>query len=141
VLIVTISGFLLGVPSALNMDFFTNQDWVWGLGLLLSGAFISFSIIRYGVDKFRTEIINGPGSDVKIGKWYNVIIAYLIPLQVTVLIVWWLIESANWDPEWWNPLHAANVGTSVLQWAIALAVFIFFNKSLVKYTINNNENG
>ncbi len=139
VLIVTVSGFLLGVPSALNMDFFTNQDWVWGLGLLLSGAFISFSIIRYGVDKFRTEIVNGPGSDIKIGKWYNVIIAYLIPLQVTVLIVWWLIESANWDPEWWNPFHAANVGTSVLQWAIALAVFIFFNKSLVKYTIENGE--
>jgi NSS family neurotransmitter:Na+ symporter len=109
------------------------------LGLLLSGAFISFSIIRYGVDKFRTEIVNGPGSDVKIGKWYNVIIAYLIPLQVTVLIVWWLIESANWDPEWWNPFHAANVGTSVLQWAIALAVFVFFNKSLVKYTIENGE--
>ncbi|NOX18032.1 MAG: sodium-dependent transporter [Chlorobi bacterium] len=135
VLIVTVSGFLLGVPSALNMDFFTNQDWVWGLGLLLSGAFISFSIIRYGVDKFRTEIVNGPGSDIKIGKWYNVIIAYLVPLQVTVLIVWWLIESANWDPEWWNPFHTANVGTSVLQWSIALAVFIFFNKSLVKYTL------
>lgn len=139
VLIVATTGFLLGIPSATNMDFFTNQDWVWGLGLILSGAFISFAIIRFGVDKFRTEVINGPGSDIKIGRWYNFIIAFLIPLQVTVLITWWLIEAASWDPEWWNPLSAANVGTCIFQWSIALAVFIFFNKTITKLTLNNNE--
>lgn len=57
---------IFGIPSALNTDFFTNQDWVWGIGLILSGAFIAFSIIKYGVDKFRINIINTEGSDIKL---------------------------------------------------------------------------
>jgi len=131
IIIVSVCGFIFGVPSALSLDFFTNQDWVWGVGLILSGAFISFSIIRYGVDKFRTEIINGYGSDVKIGKWYNVVIGVLIPVQVVILISWWLVSSLSWDPEWWNPFHTANLGTAVIQWVIVLSVFIMLNKIMI----------
>ena len=130
--IVATLGFLLGVPSAINADFFANQDWVWGVGLILSGAFISFSIIRYGVDKFRTEIVNGYGSDVKIGKWFNFVIAILIPIQVVVLLAWWLISSVGWDPEWWNPFHSINTGTVLFQWAIVLGAFILLNKVMYK---------
>lgn len=132
IIIVAVAGFLFGVPSALNHDFFANQDWVWGVGLILSGAFISFSIIRYGVDKFRTEIINGAGSDVNIGKWFNFVIAVLIPLQVVVLIAWWLISSVSWDPQWWNPFHSINTGTVLFQWAIVLGAFILLNKVMYK---------
>ncbi len=139
VLIVTVTGFLLGVPSALNMDFFANQDWVWGVGLILSGAAISFSIIRFGVDKFRTELINDASSDIKVGKWYNFVIAYLIPLQAVVLIVWWLVSSASWDPEWWNPFHALNAGTCLFQWAIVIALFIALNKFFVKLTFGTEK--
>ncbi len=137
IIYVAVAGFLLGIPSALNTDFFTNQDWVWGVGLILSGAFISFSIIKYGVDKFRREIINGYGSDVKIGKWYNYMIGVLVPVQVVLLISWWLISSASWDPEWWNPFHMENAGTCIFQWAIVLTVFITFNKAIVKHTLND----
>jgi len=135
--IVAVAGFLFGIPSALSPVFFANQDWVWGVGLILSGAFIAFSIIRYGVDKFRREVINGMGSDVKIGKWYNAVIKYLIPLQVGVLISWWLISSAAWDPEWWNPFHAENAGTCLLQWGIILVTFILLNKFLVRKTLED----
>ena len=138
IIIVAVVGFIFGIPSALNADFFTNQDWVWGVGLILSGAFISFSIIKYGVDKFRTEVINGFGSDVKIGKWYNFVIGILIPIQVLVLILWWLISSVSWDSEWWNPFHAENAGTVLFQWAIALIIFISLNKIMVKYTFDEN---
>ncbi len=89
---------MLGIPSALNLNVLANQDWVWGVGLILSGAFIAFAVKQYGIDKFRTEIINGYGSDIKIGKWYNYIIGILIPIQVVVLIFWWLISSVSWDP-------------------------------------------
>jgi len=138
IIIVAVVGFIFGIPSALNADFFTNQDWVWGVGLILSGAFISFSIIKYGVDKFRTEVINGYGSDVKIGKWYNFVIGILIPIQVLVLILWWLISSVSWDSEWWNPFHAENAGTVLFQWAIALIIFILLNKIMVKYTFDED---
>jgi len=132
IIIIASMGFLLGIPSALNLSFLANQDWVWGVGLILSGAFISFSIIRYGVDKFRTEIINGYGSDVKIGKWYNFVIGILVPIQVVVLISWWLISSISWDTEWWNPFHAENFGTVIFQWTIILSLFIILNKVMVK---------
>jgi len=130
--IITVTGFLLGIPSALDITFLANQDWVWGVGLILSGAFIAFAIRRYGIDKFRTEVINGLGSDIKIGKWYNFIIGILIPIQVVVLVSWWLISSVSWDPEWWNPFHTENVGTAIFQWAIVLIFFISLNKFFVR---------
>ena len=135
VIMVGIISIILGAPSALNLDFFANQDWVWGVGLILSGVFIAFSIIRFGTDKFRREIINGEGTDVKIGKWYNYVITYLIPLQAVTLLVWWLVSSAAWDPEWWNPFHKENAGTCLFQWGIVLAVFIIFNRILVKKSL------
>jgi len=132
IIIIAALGFLLGIPSALDLNFLANQDWVLGIGLVLSGAFISFSIIKYGVDKFRTEVINGYGSDVKIGKWYNFVIGILVPIQVIILISWWLISSIGWDAEWWNPFHAENFGTVIFQWTIILALFIILNKVMVK---------
>jgi neurotransmitter:Na+ symporter, NSS family len=131
ILIIAILGFILGIPSALNLEFLVNQDWVWGVGLILSGAFISFSIIRYGVDKFRTEVINGYGSDVKIGKWYNFNIGILVPIQVVILISWWLISSIGWDTEWWNPFHAENFGTVIFQWTIIMILFFVLTKAMV----------
>ena len=132
IIIIASMGFLMGIPSALDLQFLANQDWVWGVGLILSGAFISFSIIKYGVDKFRREIINGYGSDVKIGKWYNFVIGILIPVQVIILISWWLISSIGWDAEWWNPFHAENFGTVIFQWTIMLILFFVLNKAMVK---------
>ncbi len=137
IIFVAAAGFLLGIPSAQNLNFLINQDWVWGVGLILSGAFISFSIIRYGVDKFRTEIINGYGSDYKIGRWYNFLIGILVPVQVVALVLWWLISSASWDPEWWNPFHAENAGTCLFQWAIVIGIFVLFNKTMVKQIESN----
>jgi len=141
IIIIAALGFLLGIPSALDLNFLANQDWVWGVGLILSGAFISFSIIKYGVDKFRIEVINGYGSDVKIGKLYNFIIGILVPIQVIVLISWWLVSSIGWDAEWWNPFHPENFGTVIFQWAIILLVFVLFNKYMVRKIFNNTQIG
>ncbi|MFC2085481.1 sodium-dependent transporter [Bacteroidota bacterium] len=137
IILVGTLGFIFGIPSAISIKIFTNQDWVWGVGLIISGAFIAFTIIKYGVDKFRTEVINGMGSDISIGKWYNFVIKYLIPLQVIVLLGWWLISSYSWDQEWWNPFHAENAATCIFQWLIILIVFIGFNKILVKKTLSS----
>jgi len=140
IIIIAILGFTLGIPSALDLNFLVNQDWVWGVGLILSGAFISFSIIKYGVDKFRTEVINGYGSDIKIGRWYNFAIGILVPIQVVVLISWWLVSSIGWDAEWWNPFHAENFGTVIFQWAIILVLFLVLNKTMVNKVLEVNPN-
>ncbi len=135
VILVGSIGFLFGLPSAINIDFFVNQDWVWGVGLIISGAFISFSINMFGVDKFRREVINAPGSDVKIGRWYNFIIKFLIPLQAVLLLGWWLISSISWEPQWWNPFGKENAGTSLFQWGIVIFIFVYFNKFIVEKTM------
>ncbi|MEN8193067.1 MAG: sodium-dependent transporter, partial [Bacteroidota bacterium] len=137
VILVGSLGFLLGIPSALDINIFTNQDWVWGVGLIISGAFIAFSIIRFGVDKFRNELINGNSSDIKVGRWYNKIIKYLIPLQAVILLGWWLISSVSWDSEWWNPFHLENAGTCIFQWSIVLFVLIFLNNRFNKLLLRN----
>jgi len=124
IIFVAAAGFLLGIPSALSTTFLINQDWVWGVGLILSGAFISFSIIRYGVDRFRTEIINGYGSDVKIGKWYNFLIGFLVPVQVIVLILCGLFHLLHGTPNGGihsmlkMPEHACSNGGLLLLYSL-----------------------
>ncbi len=137
ILLVGSLGFLFGIPSALSLSFFYNQDWVWGVALMISGGFISFSVIKFGADKFRRELINGDGSDVQVGKWYNFLITLLIPVQVVVLIVWWLYSSTQWDPEgWWNPLGAETLGTCLLQWGIIIGTFVALNAWMVRKTFS-----
>lgn len=137
ILIITVVGFLLGIPSALNLNIFTNQDWVWGVGLIISGAIIAYSIKTYGVNKFREEIINSDDSDVKIGKWYNFVISYLIPIQAVILLGWWLISSISWDAEWWNPFRPENFGTAIFQWSIVLIILYLLNKKIVELIKKN----
>jgi len=135
IIIVSVFAFLFGVPSALNNSFLINQDWVWGVGLILSGAFIAFSIIKFGADKFRVEVINGFGSDFKIGRWFNFVIKYLIPFQAMILLFWWLSSSFAWDSNWLNPFRTENFGTVVFQWAVVILLLIFFNNFLYKKSI------
>ncbi len=69
---------ILGAPSALSLSFFENQDWVWSVGLIVNGLFLSFAVIRYGIDRFRREAVNTCPTDVKMGKFYNLFIGFLI---------------------------------------------------------------
>jgi neurotransmitter:Na+ symporter, NSS family len=133
IIVVASLGFLFGIPSALSMYFFENQDWVWGIGLMISGGFISFAVIKHGVDRFRKQAVNSEGSDVHVGKIYNVVITWLIPLQVVVLIGWWFyLAIFDFDQEgWWNPFGMTSVATCLLQWGVILAFFMLFNKWMV----------
>ncbi|MFA3782503.1 sodium-dependent transporter [Melioribacteraceae bacterium 4301-Me] len=132
VMIVGIAGFLFGLPTSLSLKIFLNQDWVWGVGLLISGAFMAFAVNKFGVDKFRDEIINGIGSDVKVGSWYNFLIKFVIPIEAIILIFWWLISSITWDSEWWNPFHIENAATCIFQWGIVLIVLIILNEKITR---------
>ena len=62
------AGLLFGIPSALNMDVFANQDWVWGVGLMLSGFFFAFAVLKFGVTKWRETFINTGHSDIHISS-------------------------------------------------------------------------
>jgi NSS family neurotransmitter:Na+ symporter len=90
--VVGMAGFLCGIPSALNMEVFANQDWVWGVGLMLSGLFFAFAVVKYGVTDWRETFINTPYSDIRIGAWWDWAIRLVI-VEGVVLMVWMFLQA------------------------------------------------
>ncbi|MCP4727247.1 MAG: sodium-dependent transporter [bacterium] len=134
ILIVGSVAFILGAPSAINMGFFGNQDWVWSAGLVVSGFFISMAAIKYGVTKFRENFVNVEGNDINIGKIFNIAV-FLIPVQFVVLLWWWFYQAGGWT----DIFSSYSVGTCLLQWGIAITVFIILNKKLMNLTLGEEK--
>lgn len=127
-------GFLLGVPSALSVKFLENQDWVWGVALLLSGLFFAFAVIAEGVKPFRGAWLNHEHSDVRIGSWWDFVISCLVPIEAVGLFIWLLYQAWRDDHAgWWlpfNPENVFNVGTVLFQLGIVLAALLVFNRRI-----------
>jgi NSS family neurotransmitter:Na+ symporter len=129
--LVWLIALLLGIPSAVSLEFFGNQDWAWGVGLMVSGFFFTLAVIIYGAKGFREKLINQIGNDVNIGKWYEYLIKYVIPLEFIVLIAWWFWQSVTWAPEtWWHPFRTYSLGTCIFQWSVVIVLFIILNKKI-----------
>jgi SNF family Na+-dependent transporter len=58
------AAFLFGIPSALSITFLDNQDWVWGVGLLVSGLLTALAVLKYGAERARVEGLADRGSVV-----------------------------------------------------------------------------
>lgn len=128
-------GFLLGLPSARSLDVLHNQDWVWGVALMVSGLFYALAVLKHGVEDFRNEHLNHPDSDLHIGKWWEVVIGVVVPLEAVVLLGWWLYQAHGWDPKGWlDPFGVENVGTIFLQWGVLLFVVLAANRWLAART-------
>jgi len=136
------AGLVLGAPSALSMEVFGNQDWVWGVGLMLSGLFFAIAAARFGLDRLRREVVNRDGCDLRIGRWWVVVVGVLVPVEAVTLMLWWLWESRSWDPQGWlSPFKSASAGTVLLQWAIALVVLVVLNRWLVRHCGAHRSDG
>ena len=138
---VGIAGFLLGLPSAISLAVLHNQDWVWGVALMVSGLFFSIAVITHGVKRFREQQLNHVDSDVSIGAWWDVVIGVLVPLQAVILLIWWLYQARQWNPEGWlAPFGEDNVGTVLAQFAIVFVVLIAANRWLATHTRGAPDN-
>jgi NSS family neurotransmitter:Na+ symporter len=122
------AGFLLGIPSALSQAAFQNQDWVWGVGLMVSGLFFAIAVLKYGVTKFREELINTEYADIRIGRWWDWAIR-LVVVQAVILIIWWISELGVDDP--WGRYGIWN---TLAQWAVAIGIFLALNRWMVGRT-------
>jgi SNF family Na+-dependent transporter len=133
-------GFLLGVPSALSMAFFDNQDFVWGVGLMLSGFFFAFAVVRYGVSRFREQFINTASSDITVGRWWDWAI-YLVIIQSVILMLWWIYQAIDLTDlrGTLTPFSSFNVGTLLVQWAMVLTAFILMNRWLARKTVDDER--
>lgn len=127
-------GLIIGIPSSLSIDFLCNQDWVWGIGLLIGGLFVALAAIRYGVSDFRGKFINTPGNQISLGPWFDVLIKYLIPIEFIGLICWWFYRAIGVfeSDGWWNPFHKYSVGTCIGQWGLLILTLVLLNKGIAK---------
>ncbi len=121
--------YLLGIPSAINLNILSNQDFVWGVALMISGAFVAFIVIRNGVDQMRGNYLMGEGDDWAVSKAWVYIVKYFIPIAAIVLLVWWLTDSI--DENWYDPFQPASLMTVLSQWALVLLLFILGNRWIV----------
>jgi neurotransmitter:Na+ symporter, NSS family len=123
-------GFLLGTPSALRLGVFQNQDWVWGIGLMVSGFFFAFAVLRFGVSRWRETYINHEGSDIRIGAWWDWAMR-LIAVEAVVLAVWWLWGARGESfAATWTLFSAYNIGSVLIQFGVALALVLALNRWL-----------
>ena len=127
--------YLLGIPSAINLNILSNQDFVWGVALMVSGAFVAFIVIRSGVDKMRNEHLLGADGDWAVSKLWVYNVKYVIPIAAVTLLAWWLSQSV--DETWWDPIQPASLMTLLLQWTVVLGLFVAGNRWLVKRMARN----
>lgn len=138
VTLVGAAGLLLGIPSALNIEFFRNQDWVWGVGLMLSGFFFAFAVLRYGVTRWRETFVNQEDSDIRIGAWWDWAMR-LVALQAVVLAGWWLWSARGADVRsTWTLFSSYNIGSVLIQWAVVIALLLLLNRWLARPFANRD---
>ena len=123
--------FIIGFPSAWSLDIFENQDWVWGVGLLVSGIFIAFLVLKYGPMKFKRDFID-QNSDFKVSKYYFAAMITFIFFAGIFLTYWWMDQGYS-DYPWfdengkWNVFDKFSNASIVTQWAAALVIAVVFN--------------
>ncbi len=133
VLFTCLLGFGCGLPSAYSMNFLDNQDFVWGVALLISGMFTAVAVMKFGVEKLRREHLNQSDRNMKIGRWYNLFI-YVNPVIISIIFIWLIYQSIVDDPDqWWNPFSTYSTGTMVIQWLIVMVILIAANRKIANF--------
>jgi NSS family neurotransmitter:Na+ symporter len=129
ILVIIGVSYLCGIPSARSLNFLSNQDFVWGLALMLSGAFVAFMLIKHGIRNLRINEIMKDQSDWRLGKWWEYVVRYFIPMAVVILLSWWLALAGGVD-EWYNPFKAFSLMTCLAQWSLIITILLLLNKYL-----------
>ncbi|MDH5599144.1 MAG: hypothetical protein OEY34_08465 [Cyclobacteriaceae bacterium] len=127
---------VFGLPSAWSLDVFNNQDWVWGLGLIISGLLILGGVIKYGVIKFKREFIDSD-SDFKVSNFYFAFSIFINVILAVILIPWWMSRGYS-DYPWfnasgyWNVFDTYSNASILTQWGIVILSGILINGFLYK---------
>ncbi|RED97955.1 sodium-dependent transporter [Marinoscillum furvescens] len=144
IIVVMVLVFILfGFPSAYSLDYFSNQDWVWGLGLIVSGVFIAIATAVYGPNRFKTELMD-IDSDFKVSGWYFSAAIYLNIVMGVGIIYWWMSQGYSQNPwfdengawNWWDVYSNATITT---QWGTVLLLGILLNSLLYRQFVQKEK--
>jgi NSS family neurotransmitter:Na+ symporter len=134
-------GFLaviFGFPSAISLKFFNNQDWVWGIGLLLSGFFFIFYALKTGVITFVQKYLENERNIFLNNHWFLRFLIFTMILEFIFMFIWWFFQSINWYPQtWWNPFDQYTIGTCLFQWIIVIFIGFILTERL--FNISRSE--
>ena len=127
---------VFGFPSAYSLDFFNNQDWVWGIGLIISGLFIVFAAVKYGVFAFKKELID-TDSDFKVNNNYFAVCLFCNIFLGIFLIYWWMSQGYSQYPWFnengnWNVFDVYSNASIITQWVILIVIGVVFNRMIYK---------
>ena len=122
--------FLMGIPSAQNLDILGNQDFVWGVALMLSGIFVAAAVIKYGLSKIVEEVSAESENDWPFPKWWLPVISYVVPILGITIFSWWMWLSATvYAPnDRYDPTSLYSVATCVVQWAMVIVTLFILNR-------------
>ncbi|XP_066269609.1 uncharacterized sodium-dependent transporter YocR-like [Branchiostoma lanceolatum] len=126
--------FLLGVPSAVSINFLATQDFIWGAALILSGLVFIYLFWSYGSYSFRLNILNeaGDGSDWKLPKVWEWLVKYVLPVEGLALLVWWIVSTVRNEKVPWYKLGMGSLMTAILGWFIVAVVLLGLNLLFVR---------
>lgn len=130
---------IAGIPSALCLKFFNNQDWVWGIGLLLSGFFFTFLVFRLKIHVFIVNFLSEYLQILKNKIIFIKIFLYIMLSEFLAMLMWWFVQSVEWYPQkWWNPFEEFSLGTCIFQWFILIGIGIIFTKEITRFKIRKS---
>ncbi len=131
---IAVTGFLLGLPSAFSMNVLDNQDWVWGVALILAGLVFALVVGKYGARRFREETLNHEHSDIRIGSWWDFVIRAVVPFEAVSLTLWLLYQAWRDNRSGWlipfGADHVFTVGTVLVQVGLVALVLFLCNKRI-----------
>lgn len=131
-LIVAIFSYLIGIPSAVSLKILGNQDFVWGVGLLLSGVLFSILLMRHGLKKSADEENEIENNDWKVNQIWQYIIRFFVPLGGTFLVLWFLADSVKGAAKWYDISEPYGLMTCLAQWGLVIAVLMIYQKKINK---------
>lgn len=131
-LIMAVLTIVLGIPSCWSIDFFNNQDFVVGMGMVIGAVFSCLALWKYGAEKVRTNLLNHPNTGMVIGKRWTWGAILICPILAVIMFLWWCVLSVGWNPDWWNPLGIYSLGTMVVQLGGAGLIFWIFNNKIAE---------
>ncbi|MCS7233765.1 MAG: hypothetical protein NZ900_06630 [Synergistetes bacterium] len=116
---------LLGLPSSYKAYILENQDWVCGVGLLISGMFFWYGVIKKGVDKIYEKYIR-PVSDIDVPWLWKLI--YLFPVWFFIIVGWWIYQAITWYPgEWYMPFPIDKYYLYCWNYALSVGYCLYNN--------------
>ncbi|VDK37142.1 unnamed protein product [Taenia asiatica] len=109
-----IISFVVGVPSAVSVDILSNQDFVWGFGLIVSGLCYCALVVWYNPMRYLRVIIN----DFAINDWrlpfiWIFIIAGIVPFEGLSLIAWWVYQNIAFTK--WYQIRAESLAIILIE--------------------------